>query len=140
MKELQEVNPDQTKASDAQIMFLVLNTSSLTLIPISILAMRVASGAKVPTDVFIPIILATYFSTMTGLVYVAIRQRINLFNRVVMTYLAGITAFIAGIIWYLSRLPQPMMAITNRICREFSAFSGDHRIHYTGYPKKDQSL
>jgi spore maturation protein SpmA/spore maturation protein SpmB len=122
MKELQEVNPDQTKASDAQIMFLVLNTSSLTLIPISILAMRVASGAKVPTDVFIPIMLATYFSTMTGLVYVAIRQRINLFNRVVMTYLVGITAIVAGIIWYLSLLPQPMMASRTGFAGNFLLF------------------
>jgi spore maturation protein SpmA len=106
MKELQEVNPDPSKASDPQIMFLVLNTSSLTLIPISILAMRVACGAKVPTDVFIPILLATYFSTMTGLIFVAIRQRIRLFNKVVLAYLAGITMLIAGLIWYLSMLPQ----------------------------------
>jgi spore maturation protein SpmA len=122
MKELQEVNPDQSKASDSQIMFLVLNTSSLTLIPISILAMRVACGAKVPTDVFIPIILATYFSTMTGLIYVAVRQRINLFNRVVLAYLAGITAIIAGIIWYLSSLPQPMMASRTGFAGNFLLF------------------
>jgi spore maturation protein SpmA len=122
MKELQEVNPDQSKASDSQIMFLVLNTSSLTLIPISILAMRVACGAKVPTDVFIPIILATYFSTMTGLIYVAVKQRINLFNKVVLAYLAGITAIIAGIIWYLSRLPQPMMASRTGFAGNFLLF------------------
>jgi spore maturation protein SpmA len=122
MKELQEVNADQTKASDSQIMFLVLNTSSLTLIPISILAMRVACGAKVPTDVFIPIILATYFSTMTGLIYVAIRQRINLFNKVILAYLSGITAIIAGIIWYLSRLPQPMMESRTGFAGNFLLF------------------
>jgi len=110
MKELQEVNPDQSKASDSQIMFLVLNTSSLTIIPISILAMRVACGAKVPTDIFIPMILATYFSTMVGLIYVALRQRINLFNKTVLAYLVGITSIIAGIIWYLSRLSQPLVA------------------------------
>ncbi|HJZ39003.1 MAG TPA: nucleoside recognition domain-containing protein [Bacteroidales bacterium] len=109
MKELQEVNPDQSRASDPQIMFLVLNTSSLTIIPISILAMRVACGAKMPTDVFIPLILATYFSTLAGLVYVAIRQRINLFKKVTLSYLAGITAFVGMIIWYLSRLPQAQM-------------------------------
>jgi spore maturation protein SpmA len=122
MKELQEVNPDPGKASNSQIMFLVLNTSSLTLIPISILAMRVACGAKVPTDVFIPIILATYFSTMTGLIYVAIRQRINLFNRVVLAYLLGITAVIAGIIAYLSRLPQPMMESRTGFAGNFLLF------------------
>ncbi len=122
MKELQEVNPDPGKASDSQIMFLVLNTSSLTLIPISILAMRVACGAKVPTDVFVPIILATYFSTMTGLIYVAIRQRINLFNRVVLAYLLGITAIIAGIIAYLSRLSQPMMETRTGFAGNFLLF------------------
>jgi spore maturation protein SpmA len=122
MKELQEVNTDTVKASDSQIMFLVLNTSSLTVIPISILAMRVACGAKVPTDVFIPIILATYFSTMTGLIYVAVRQRINLFNRVVLAYLLGITAIIAGIIGYLSRLPQPMMESRTAFAGNFLLF------------------
>jgi spore maturation protein SpmB len=109
MKELQEVNPDQSRASDPQVMFLVLNTSSLTIIPISVLAMRVACGAKVPTDVFIPLILATYFSTMAGLLFVAIRQRINLFKKVTLAYLAGITALVGMIIWYLSSLPQAQM-------------------------------
>ena len=122
MKELQEVNLDQSKASDSQIMFLVLNTSSLTIIPISILAMRVACGAKVPTDIFIPMILATYFSTMAGLIYVALRQRINLFNKTVLAYLAGITAIIAGIIWYLSRLSQPLVATRTGFAGNFLLF------------------
>jgi spore maturation protein SpmA len=106
MRELQDVNPEKDKASDSQILFLVLNTSGMTIIPISILAMRVACGAKVATDVFIPLILATYFATLTGLIYVSIRQRINLFNKTVLAYLGGITAIIGGVIWYLSRLPQ----------------------------------
>jgi len=122
MKELQEVNTDQAKASDPQIMFLVLNTSSLTLIPISILAMRVACGAKVPTDVFIPIILATYFSTMTGLIFVSIKQRINLLNKIILGYLSVITAIIAGIIWYLSRLPQPMVETRTGFAGNFLLF------------------
>lgn len=122
MKELQEVNSDPARASDSQIMFLVLNTSSLTLIPISILAMRMANGAKVPTDVFIPMILATYFSTITGLIFVAIRQRINIFNKVVIAYLAGITAVIAGIIGYLSRLPEPVMASRTGFAGNFLLF------------------
>lgn len=122
MKELQEINSDTSKASNAQIMFLVLNTSSLTLIPVSVLAMRVACGAKVPTDVFIPIMLATFFSTVTGLVYVSIRQRINLFNKVILTYLAGITAVIAGIIFYLSRLPQPMVESRTTFAGNFILF------------------
>lgn len=122
MKELQDVNPEPGKASDSQIMFLVLNTSSLTLIPISILAMRVACGAKLPTDIFIPTILATYFSTITGLIFVAIRQRINLFNRVVLAYLTGITVIIGGIILYLSQLPQPMMASRTGFAGNFLLF------------------
>jgi spore maturation protein SpmB len=123
MRELQEVNPDPARASDSQIMFLVLNTSSLTLIPISILAMRMANGAKVPTDVFIPMILATYFSTMAGLIFVSIRQRINLFNKIIISYLAGITVIIGGIIWYLSRLPQPMMASRTGFAGNFLLFA-----------------
>ena len=122
MKELQEVNPDTDKASDAQIMFLVLNTSSLTIIPISILAMRVACGAKVPTDIFIPMILATYFSTMAGLIYVSIRQKINLFNKVVLAYLGGITAIIGGIIWYLSRLAATQVASRTGFAGNFLLF------------------
>jgi spore maturation protein SpmA len=122
MKELQEVNPDRETASDSQIMFLILNTSSLTIIPISILAMRVACGAKIPTDVFIPMIIATYFSTLTGLLFVSIRQRINLFNKVVLAYLAGITAIIGGIIWYLSHLPQDKMAAQTAFAGNFLLF------------------
>jgi spore maturation protein SpmA len=122
MRELQEVNPDKGKASDPMIMFLVLNTSGLTIIPISILAMRVACGARVATDIFIPLILATYFSTMAGLIYVSIRQRINLLNKVVLSYLAGITAIIAGIIWYLSRLPQPLVEARTGFAGNFLLF------------------
>jgi spore maturation protein SpmA len=122
MKELQEVNPDQSRASDPQIMFLVLNTSSLTIIPISVLAMRVACGAKIPTDVFIPLILATYFSTMAGLVFVAIRQRINLFKKVTLSYLAGITALVGMIIWYLSSLPQAQMETRTGFAGNFLLF------------------
>jgi spore maturation protein SpmA len=122
MKELQEVNPHPSRASDSQIMFLVLNTSSLTLIPVSILAMRVACGAKMPTDVFIPIILATYFSTMTGLIFVAIKQRIKLFNKVILGYLSGITILISAVIFYLSRLPQPMMESRTGFAGNFLLF------------------
>ena len=122
MRELQEVNPEKDKASDSQIMFLVLNTSGMTIIPISILAMRVACGAKVATDIFVPLILATYFATMSGLIYVSIRQHINLLNKVVLSYLAGITAIIGGIIWYLSRLPKPVMAVRTEFAGNFILF------------------
>ena len=122
MRELQEVNPDKEKASDPQIMFLVLNTSGLTIIPISILAMRVACGATVPTDIFIPLILATYFSTLAGLIYVSIMQRINLLNKVVLAYLGGLTAIIGGIVWYLGRMPQPMVESRTGFAGNFLLF------------------
>jgi spore maturation protein SpmA len=122
MKELQEVNPNPDKASDSQIMFLVLNTSSLTIIPISVLAMRVAAGAKVATDVLIPMIIATYFSTMVGLLYVTIRQRINIFNKVILAYLGGITLFIGGVIWYLSQLPQHQVSTRTGFAGNFLLF------------------
>jgi spore maturation protein SpmA len=122
MRELQEVNPDKDRATDSQIMFLVLNTSGMTIIPISILAMRVACGAKVATDVFIPLILATYFATMSGLIYVSIRQRINLLNKIILSYLAGIAAFIGGIIWYLSRLPQALVETRTGFAGNFLLF------------------
>ncbi len=122
MKELQEFNPSPEKASDPMIMFLVLNTSSLTIIPISVLAMRVAAGAKVPTDIFIPIILATYFSTLVGFLYVAIRQRINILNKVVFGYIGGVTLLIALMLWYLGSLPQELVATRTNFAGNFLLF------------------
>jgi spore maturation protein SpmA len=110
MQELQELNPSDDTASNAQIMFLVLNTSGLTLIPISVMVYRAQMGAANPSDVFLPILITTFFSTMAGLISVAVVQRINLFDKVVMAYLGGLTAFIAGIILYFSRLPQEQVA------------------------------
>jgi len=123
MKELQELNTEKDTASNAMITFLILNTSSLTIIPISVLAMRVACGAKQPTDIFIPIILATYFSTMTGLIYTSIRQRINLFHRAILAYVGGLTLLIGGVIWYLSRLPQPMVENRTGFAGNFLLFA-----------------
>ena len=106
MQELQELNPTKDTASNAQIMFLVLNTSGLTLIPVSIMVYRAQMGAANPSDIFLPILLTTFFSTIAGLISVALVQRINLFDRVVMGYLGGLTAVIASILFYFSRLPQ----------------------------------
>ncbi len=106
MNELQELNPKKDTASNAQIMFLVLNTSGLTLIPISIMTYRKTMGAENPSDVFLPILLATFISTIIGLITVAIYQRINLFNKVVLAYLIVITAFVVGLILYFSSLSQ----------------------------------
>ena len=104
MNTMQELNPVKDTASNAQIMFLVLNTSGLTIIPVTIMAQRAIMGAANPSDVFIPILIATFFSTLTGLLAVAFWQKINLLNRVVIGWLLGISAFIFSIIWYFSTL------------------------------------
>lgn len=106
MKELQEINPQKDTASNPMIMFLVLNTSGLTLIPISIMVYRAQLGAAQPTDVFIPILLATFFSTLAGIIAVSIYQKINLFNKTLLLFLAGISLFIGTIIYFFSVLPR----------------------------------
>ncbi|MFT6828030.1 MAG: spore maturation protein SpmA [Roseivirga sp.] len=106
MTGLQELNADKDTASNAQIMFLVLNTSGLTLIPVSIMAYRATEGAANPSDVFIPILLATFFSTMAGLITVALYQKINLFNKTILAYLGSLTAFIVLVIYYFQTISQ----------------------------------
>ncbi len=109
MQEMQSLNPHPERASDAQIMFLVINTSSVTLFPVTIFAYRAQLGAANPTDVFIPILIATYVSTLTGLLAVSFAQKINLLDKVVLSYLGGITAILAGILGYFSTLEQSEM-------------------------------
>ncbi len=111
MKELQEVNPHKDTASNPMIMFLVLNTTGLTLIPISVMVYRAQLGAANPTDVFIPILIATYFSSLAGLIAVCIKQRINLLDKVVFTWLAGLTLFICAIIAFFIQLPQEKVSL-----------------------------
>ncbi len=110
MTQLQEANPSEDSASNPQIMFMVLNTSGLTIIPVSVMALRAAAGAANPSDVFIPILLATYFSTMAGLIAVSLYQRLNLLQPVILAYLAGTTLVISGIIYYFSRLSSQQVA------------------------------
>ncbi|MFC0167524.1 nucleoside recognition domain-containing protein [Pseudoduganella danionis] len=102
MESLQTLNPSKDEPTDAQIMFLVLHTSGLTLIPLAIMAQRSILGAADPSDIFIPCMIATYVATVTGITAVSIRQRINLFNTVVMGWLGGMTAAIAGVVWYFT--------------------------------------
>lgn len=123
MNELQELNPNKDTASNAQIMFLVLNTSGLTLIPISIMALRAAQGAANPADVFIPILLTTYFSTLAGLIVVSIYQKINLLNLTVLGYLGVGSLSIAGIIYYFYRLPQESIGAVAGLAGNFILFS-----------------
>ena len=103
---LQELNPRKDTASNPMIMFLVLNTSGLTLIPISIMVYRAQMGAAQPTDVFVPILLATFFSTMAGIIAVSLYQRINLLNRTILLFLGGASLLIAGIIWLFLQLSR----------------------------------
>jgi len=103
MESLQTLNPNKDTASNAQIMFLVLHTSGLTLIPLAIMAQRAILGAADPSDIFIPCIIATYVATMVGIIAVSIRQRINLFDKVVLGWLGGMTAAIGGLIYYFTQ-------------------------------------
>ncbi|MBR8537070.1 spore maturation protein [Carboxylicivirga sediminis] len=106
MQELQSTNKSKDTASNAQIMFLVLNTSGLTIIPISVMAIRATEGASNPSDIFLPILLATFFSTIVGIIAVSIVQRINLLDKVILAYLGGFTALIGGFIYYLNTLSK----------------------------------
>ena len=106
MEGLQELNPKKDTASNPMIMFLVLNTSGLTLIPISIMVYRAQMGAAQPTDVFVPILLATFFSTLAGIITVSIYQRINLLNRTILLFLGGMSLVVAGIIYAFTQLSR----------------------------------
>ena len=106
MQSLQELNPDKGTASNAQIMFLVLHTSGLTIIPLNIMAQRAILGAQDPSDIFIPCLVGTYVTTVVSLLLVAAYQRINLWNRTVVLGLGGVTGFIGLVLWYLSGLPK----------------------------------
>lgn len=106
MQSLQELNPSKDTASNAQIMFLVLHTSGLQIIPLSIIAQRAILGAESPSDVFIPCVVGTYVTTVVSMIITATWQKINLFNRTVMLGLGSVTAMIAIVLWYLSGLPK----------------------------------
>lgn len=123
MRQLQETNKKKDTASNAQIMFLVLNTSGLTIIPISVMVYRAQLGAADPSDIFIPILLATYFSTIAGLITVSIYQKINLFNKTILAYLGGITSLIVGVIWYLQQLPKEQIAEISSVVSNLILFS-----------------
>lgn len=113
MEQLQELNPKKDTASNPMIMFLVLNTSGLTLIPVSIMVYRAQMGAAQPTDIFVPILLATFFSTLSGIVITSLFQRINLFNRTILFTLGGACVAVAGIIWAFSQLDKSQVDIVS---------------------------
>lgn len=110
MNELQELNETKDRASNAQIMFLVLNTSGLTIIPVSIFALR--SGAESPTEIFLPILISTFIASLAGLIFVAIRQKINLFNRVVLAYIGSLSLLIGFLLYYVILHPEHGEAVS----------------------------
>jgi spore maturation protein SpmA len=110
MKELQSLNPTPDTASNEMILFMVMNASSVTLVPISIMTFRAQLGARNPADIFVPILIATYISDLFGLLLVAAIQRINLWNGVVMSWIGALTAAMAGLVWYFSRLDAASVA------------------------------
>lgn len=122
MEELQSLNPKPDTASDAQIMFLVLNTSGLTIIPVSVMVYRAQAGSVNPAEVFVPILIATFFATLAGIVAVGIKQRLNLFHPVVLLYLGGLTAFISFITWFFSTLSQEKISLYSSVASNFILF------------------
>jgi spore maturation protein SpmA len=123
MQGMQELNPVKDTASNAQIMFLVLNTSGLTLIPITIMTYRAQQGAVDPSDVFLPLLLATFFSTLTGIIVVSIFQKINLFDRVIFAYLGTMVLALAGLIYYFSTISQEQVSLISTIVSNVLLFS-----------------
>lgn len=115
MQSLQELNPLKDTASNAQIMFLVLHTSGLQIIPLTIMAQRAILGAQNPADVFIPCVIGTYVTTVVSVIVVGIKQRLNLFNGVVLGWLGGITAFLGLALWYLSGLPKEQVEQVSKV-------------------------
>ncbi len=113
MEQLQELNPKKDTATNPMIMFLVLNTSGLTLIPVSIMVYRAQMGAAQPTDIFVPILLATFFSTLAGIIVTSLYQRINLINRTMLLTLGGMCAVVAAIIWGFSQMDKEQMNVVS---------------------------
>ena len=113
MEQLQQLNTKKDTASNPMIMFLVLNTSGLTLIPVSIMVYRAQMGAEQPTDIFIPILLATFFSTLAGIVVTSIYQRINIINRTMMLALGGMSIFVAAIIWLFGSMSKDQVGVVS---------------------------
>lgn len=123
MQQLQESNTDKSSATNAMIMFLVLNTSGLTIIPISVMVYRAQMGAADPSDIFLPILLATFFSTMAGLISVSIAQKLNLWNKVVMAYLGGLSVLVGITIYFLNTLPKEQISTISSVASNVILFT-----------------
>jgi spore maturation protein SpmB len=123
MSEMQEVNPKKDTASNAQIMFMVINAAGITIIPVSIIVYRAQLGAANPADIFIPILISTFFASMTGILSVAIIQKINILDKVILAYFGGLTAIIAGVIYYFSTLPKEQITALSTLAANFILIS-----------------
>lgn len=122
MGDLQELNPNKEKASNSQIMFLVLNTTGFTLIPVTIMALRASKGSIDPTVIFLPILITTFISSLFGLVLMAIIQKINLFQGVILAYIGGAICLLGLLFWYLSGLEKPQLAIVSGLISNLLIF------------------
>jgi spore maturation protein SpmA len=123
MKELQEINPNKDSASDAQILFLVLNASGLTLIPVSIMTYRAKLGAANPADIFLPLLFATFFSTVAGILITSFFQKIEIKNAVFISWFVGICAAVFGTLWYFSSLTAEAMGVASAFLGGIILFS-----------------
>lgn len=122
MQSLQEINPNKETASNAQIMFLALNTAGMTIIPINIIAQRAIMGATSPTDVFIPILIATFVATLCAILFVGVRQKLNLLNGTVLGWIGGITLILAGLVGWFSTMSKEEMAIASSVLSNVTIF------------------
>jgi spore maturation protein SpmA len=122
MQSLQELNPDKDTASNAQIMFLALNTAGMTIIPINIIAQRAIMGSANPTDVFIPILIATFVATLSAILFVGVRQKLNLLNRTVLGWIGGITFLLGSLVWWFSTMSRAEMANASSILSNVTIF------------------
>ena len=123
MQSLQEINPDKETASNAQIMFLALNTAGMTIIPINIIAQRAIMGATSPTDVFIPILIATFVATLCAILFVGVRQKLNLLNRTVLGWIGGITLTLGALVWWFSTMSKDEMATASSVLSNVTIFA-----------------
>jgi spore maturation protein SpmA len=123
MESLQSINPKKDEASDAQIMFLVLQTAGLTLIPLTVMAQRAILGAQDPSDIFIPTLIATYAGTFVAFMALAIKQRINIFDKVILSWLGGMTAFVLGLVFFFSNfLTRAEIQVVSKVASNFILF------------------
>ena len=136
MEGMQELNKQKDTATNAMIMFLVLNTSGLTIIPIGVMTYRAVAGAAQPTDVFIPILIATAIATLAGMVITSLYQRINLFNKAIMTFVIGICAVVSGVIWLSTQVDQETMNKWSTVIANVLLFSIIIAFIWAGIRKK----